>query len=208
MDIGQIVREGRLPRRHFLEAVALLGSSFLLSGCKTVYITEPDSDDPGNPENPGNPPSQTYNSITGLWKFKTRSDFSSSAFTGPLSMESLNLTQTSQIKEGYSQSSNVYKVTGNFSGLQWALQRKSNGILYPVFLSVSGSISNGGINTGVSAHNLAFYLGTGEDFSVRGVTSDYKSMWGDITARIDMTQLFRTSDGIVTLNGMWDATRK
>ncbi len=147
----------------------------------------------------------SYNNVTGLWDLSTRTDFSNNDFTASLSLNPLNLTQTNELLPGYS---DVYRLTGIFSGMYLTLQRKSNGTLYPVYNNASGSITNGGINTSMTSHNLSFYLGSSLNYYVRGVAPGYLEMWGDITVTIDMTSVFGTSDGVITLTGMWDANRR
>jgi len=208
-DLGEegLVR-GDVSRRGFFKSFTtfyVLSSFPLLNGCKTIVITEPSSKNPQNPTNPNNPPSQAYSSLTGLWDLSVREGFGNDTFRGSLSVSDLSIIQTNQLKEGYS--SDVYRLIGSFSGFNLVFQRRSNGTLYPLYQNASGSIINGGVNINIASHNLEFDLAT-TNYHLRGVSPDYKSMWGDITVKIDMTSLYRTNDGIITLTGMWDAVRK
>lgn len=144
-----------------------------------------------------------YYNITGNWTLLTRSDFSNATFTGQLFAD-LSLTQMNELFEGYSK--DVYKVMGTFKNFGWLIQRKSDGTGYP-FQNGSGSILNGGININNPSHNIEFSLAS-SNFHLHGVTPDYKTIWGDITVKIDMTSVYGANDGIITLTGMWDAVRK
>jgi hypothetical protein len=143
-----------------------------------------------------------YSNITGEWSLSTRSDFSNDSFTGSLYAD-LSLTQTNELLEGYSQ--DVYKVTGTFNNLDWLIQRKGVGTGY-VLESASGSIINGGININTFSHNIEFDLAS-SNIHIRGTAPLYKTMFGDITVKIDMTAVYGTDDGVITLTGMWDAVR-
>ena len=182
-----------ISRRGFLIASSALISLPFIScgGGDDDTITGPDS------SSEDNPPSQKYTTITGTWDFSTQSNFSNSNFTGSLSAN-LNLTQT---KENLNPS--TYKVDGTFSNFGFACQKKSNGMFYLLAQGGSGNIVNGGINPNDGPYRVAFYLGS-EKFYVRGVTSDYKSMSGDITAKAYLSP----SEGNVTMTGTWKATRK
>lgn len=145
-----------------------------------------------------------FSSVTGVWELETRSGFGNNEFTASMSVNELNLTQTNQLAPGYT--SDVYTVTGNFSGFGWLIQRKSDGTLYPL-QNASGSIVDGSINASTTSHNLQFHLGS-QNYVIRGVAPAYASMSGDVTLTINMTNLYGTSDGTITLTGMWDASRK
>ena len=159
-----------------------------------------DNGDDGGGDPVGNPPS----SLTGAWDLTTRTGFGNNEFTADMYVSSLNLTQTTQLTPGYS--SDVYELSGNFSGFGWLIRRNSDGHLYAL-QNASGSILGGAINTSLSSHNLEFYLGS-QDFVIRGVAPEYASMWGDVTLSINMTTGYGVPDGVITLTGMWDATRK
>jgi hypothetical protein len=207
MRLEKIAQNAKQIGRKALLASLLVGS-LSLGSCiiKEVHSpTEPGSApaEPSSPSNPQSPtnPSQTYNNVTGSWNFSS-SSLSNDKFSGGLSAN-LNLTQTTQLLPGYS---TVYKITGNFNELGWLFQRKSNGEGY-IFEHGSGSIINGGINTDISGHNLEFDLAS-TNFHVRGVAPAYESMWGDITMTINMTAVYGTSDGTITLTGNWNASRQ
>jgi hypothetical protein len=192
-----------IQQLNFGHCICLL-TAIYLTGC----VKESTTEIAGNTDTPPTVslPPVTYSSITGAWSVSTRTDFGNDNFTAYLSINTLNLTQTNQLFPGFTH--DVYRVTGNFSGFTLALQRKSDGTLYPVYWDASGSISNGGINTAMASHNLEFYLGSSTNYRLRGVAPAYQSMWGDVTVTINMTDVFRTSDGIVTVTGMWDGARQ
>jgi hypothetical protein len=147
-----------------------------------------------------------YSSLTGTWTLLARPDLSNNAFNGFLSVSTLSLTQMTDLAPGYSQ--DVYRLVGTFSGFTLTVQRKSDATLYPLFQNVSGNITNGAVNSSMTSHNLGFYLGTSSNYYLRGVAVGYDPMYGDITVKVDMTTLFHTSDGVITLTGTWDASRK
>ena len=144
----------------------------------------------------------SYTDVTGDWDFETRDDFDNYDFTASLHINHLFLTQTNELLY-----SDVYRLTGTISGMYFLLQRKSDGALYIVFNNASSIISDGAINTNMISHNLSFYIAGSSDFSVTGVAPGYLDMWGEITVNLDMTTLFGTSDGDITLTGFWDGTR-
>jgi len=144
----------------------------------------------------------SYTSVTGSWNFETRSDFGNSDFTASLRINNLSLTQTNEVLY-----TNVNRLTGTISGMFLTLQRKSDGALYSVFNNATSGISNGAINTSLTSHNLSFYIAGSSDFSVQGVASGYLDMFGDVTIKLNMTALFGTADGNITLTGYWDGTR-
>ncbi len=144
----------------------------------------------------------SYNSVTSDWDFETRTDFGNSDFTASFHINHLWLTQTNELLN-----TDIYRLTGTISGMYFTLQRKSDGMLYSVFNNATSSISEGAINSSLTSHNLSFYIAGSSDFSVRGVAPGYLDMWGDITINLDMTTLFGTSDGDITLTGYWDGTR-
>ncbi len=147
-----------------------------------------------------------YNNITGNWDLSTETDFSNNAFTASLTIDMLSLTQTNDLL--IPGSSDVYIFTGTFSGMYLSLQRKSDGTFYSVHNNVSGNLFDGGINTGVTSHILSFHLGSSSGYYLRGTAHGYLDMSGDISATVDMTSIFGTSDGVITLTGDWTAIRK
>lgn len=147
--------------------------------------------------------SQGYSNVTGSWQLNTQSGFGNNEFTATMSV-SLDLTQTGQPVSGYG--SDVRALTGSFSGLSWIIQRKSDGTIYPLE-NAQGTIVNGAINTLQTSHNLQFDLAN-QNWSLQGVAPAYESMYGNIALAIDMTNLYGTNDGVITLTGMWDANRK
>ncbi len=145
-----------------------------------------------------------YSSVTGVWRLETRSGFGNDEFTAGMSVNGLNLNQTNQLAPGYS--SNVYIINGSFTEFGWLIQRKSDGETY-LLQNASGSIAEGAINANMTSHNLQFYLAS-KNFFIKGVAPGYASMWGDVTLSINMTNIYGTNDGTITLTGMWDANRK
>lgn len=147
--------------------------------------------------------SSFYNSITGNWIIDTRDDFSYGSYSGSL-YANLQLTQTTNLLYP-GVSDDVYMVTGSFSGMSLALN--DGEILYAVFGNASGTIANGGININIYSHNLEFDLGN-SNFHFQGVSPTWSDMFGDVSVTINMTTLFGTDDGTITLTGMWDGTRQ
>lgn len=203
MNLNQIVREGKLSRRLFLKSAAVLGGFFLLGGCEEG-IKNPMGPEINDPVSDPVTPTPQYNNITGTWDLSTRSDFGNDNFKVSVDVNYLNLTQTNELAPGYTK--DVYKITGNFSDFGWLIQRKSDGTLYPL-QNAYGNIINGRINATMTSHNLEFYLGS-QNFRLRGVAPGYEKMWGDIMFKVNMTSIYGTSDGIITLTGMWDGERK
>jgi hypothetical protein len=117
----------------------------------------------------------------------------------------LNLTQTGNLAPGYS--SDVYLITGTVSSYTFTIQRKSDGTLYPAFQNANASVVNAAINATLAAHNLQFDLGN-PNFHFTGVAPAYASMFGDITITVNMTTLFGTADGVITLTGQFDGGRQ
>ncbi len=205
MNLDRTAREGRLSRRQFLKIAAVGSGSLVIPSCTKYITTGPEDDGDGGIGDDGDGGSIKYSSVSGGWKISEKDDFGNSEFKGYLSIENLNLTQTNQLKSGYS---DVYRLTGDFGGFTLGLQRKSSGTTYLVFQNASGNIFDGGINTSPGSHNLEFYLGNSGDYRLRGVAPGYESMWGDLRVKVDMGNIFRTSDGVVTLTGGWDSKRK
>lgn len=190
--------------KHILLASTILAGSFCYGGCRKriiEYVENPPTIpyEPPSQNNP-QPPAPTYNNVTGLWRLKTGDDFGNSLFIGSFSAN-LNLSQSTQLKEGYTK--DIYKVNGSFTDLTIGLQKKSNGNLYLIAQNGYGNILEGGINVDVINKLISFNIGT-SDFRVTGVAPGYNPMWGDITARLNLGP----ADGIVTVTGTWDATRK
>jgi hypothetical protein len=205
MDLDQISREGRLPRRIFLRTAGVLGiGALILPSCTREIIVTPGGEDNGDdPYNP--PPSQTYNNLSGEWGISSKNNFGNNDFTSSLSVNSLNITQRNNLAPGYSQ--DVYELVGNFTGFTWSMQRKSNGQLYLVYQNASGNIIGGGININHPSKLIEFYLGS-QNYRVRGVAPGYESMWGDLYLTINMNSVFGESDGTIVLTGDWEGERK
>lgn len=147
--------------------------------------------------------SASYTTVTGNWALAVDT-LSNSSFRGSLSA-TLSLTQTTSLAPGYT--SDVFAITGTFNQLSLLFQRTSNGTAYVICTAnCSGNILNGAINTTLAGHNLEFDL-NGSNFHLLGVSPDYTTMWGSIAVTLDMTALFGTGDGTITLTGAWNATR-
>jgi hypothetical protein len=143
-----------------------------------------------------------YNNLNGEWTLSTTS-FSNINFTATLSAN-LSLTQTNELLTGYTQ--DVYKIAGTFNNVECHIQRKSNleNYLYPYG---SGNIVNAGVNITIQSHNLEFDLAS-SNFHFNGVSTLFDTMTGDLSVKINMTTIFGTADGVITLTGMWTANRK
>jgi hypothetical protein len=149
--------------------------------------------------------SNNFTDVTGSWYFSS-SDLSNDDFIANLSFD-IDMIQTTIPYQG---SSNSVVVTGSFSDFSWMLQRKSDNSLY-IYPSMYGEIVDGGINTAIPSHNFDFCMG--EQYASiwlwnRGVTSNFESIWGNITLKLDLADLYGLEDGVVTLEGTWDMERQ